>query len=294
MQRSDAKCGVLAMKNKYIIMIFAILILAISANAFFFIVLPVAETTPHFVRIYFKSGAIVRDTLSISDVTLNDIKIQYLKVNNTKIFPDETDSIIVNGYAGIPMKTTWLFKLVEGAITLYTNDPVSYFNPIGLYNLASFYNYNKIVAQQFHQGPIIPYSLDTLKQWVKNKEWPSYYCTFRTVNDTRIKPDPIRAAFEYNTKHYERIATRNNLMERYKKVDKDSLSLRIRLLNQICAVDSTYDDAYWRLGEIYRTIDTAKACGYYAKFIKHNFYTIDCKKALRRIAEIDPAFEFSY
>lgn len=252
-----------------------------TTNAYFFFLVIPSNAPRQYVRAYLKSGEIVRDTLFIGSIEINDTVVQYLKIRNTKVFPNATDSIIVNGLIGIPIRTTWLFKIVDGEISLYTNNPYTNMKP-------------KIVAWQTNGSEIKRFSLDSLREYVKDEKKPSRYLKRTNSDGSNIKPRPIKAAIAYNTKNYLTKNIRDSLMYEYRNCIKCELEVKINILTQVNKVDSTYDKAYWELGNIYRDIDGNKACEYYYKFFMHNFKKYKNRKALKRIYSINPTYIFKY
>jgi hypothetical protein len=256
--------------NKVLIpFLLLVLFAATSSHAFFFfMVLP--GKNPAVGRLYLKSGKVIRDTLKCHIQEIDGQEKQYFEINNTKIFPDETDSILVNGYTGIPFLNTWLFKLVDGQISLYTNDPFVC----------------KITHMQLNHGQIIQYSLDTLKVFLKGRQKALSLLHGIMVNRTQDGPNPCRAAIEFNDHIYgnkDKVDSLWGLLRRgQSKGNLDSATI----LNQICNLDSTDCEAYWDLGEHFYSIDTEKAIMNFALFIKHNFSAYRCNKARHKIAEL--------
>ena len=70
-------------------------------------------------RVYLKDGKVLEGKSCLH----YDMGNAYIKINDQKIIPSETDSIVANFRAGIPEKKCWLFKIKEGKISAYSKKP---------------------------------------------------------------------------------------------------------------------------------------------------------------------------
>lgn len=224
------------------------------------------------VSVYLKSGKVIKDNFNIGEIEIRGKGYQYLEVNRTKVFPSETDSIIVNGIVAYPMKQLWFFKMNEGEISLYTNKPFNFIN-------------TDILGWQINNGDIKTFDIDSLKEYIKDDKVASYILT-----NPNERPDPIRAVFEFNTKSFITKREKDSLYKKLKMCRKCTAEEKISVLNEILALDSLDCNAIWELAEIYSISDPKKACNLYAFFFKHNFKSRNDEDALKRIFKLDSSY----
>jgi hypothetical protein len=75
----------------------------------------------YFIEIYLRNGKFIQDSASLcTDLYYGN---DYLKLNDNKILPKETDSIKFNSVLGIPRGGTWIWKVISGKLNLFVYDP---------------------------------------------------------------------------------------------------------------------------------------------------------------------------
>jgi hypothetical protein len=73
------------------------------------------------IQAYLKNGNCMLDSTSISTDFYNGN--EYIKINNKKILPAETDSLKIDSLAGVPCHGSWIWKRIHGKINVFTYHP---------------------------------------------------------------------------------------------------------------------------------------------------------------------------
>lgn len=188
-------------------------------------------------------------------------KLKYftlLNLEGRKIHPLETDSIIINSLTGIPYDTLWLFKIIEGKITLYNTKPL--------------WRSNEFTHIQKDGSEIARYSRDLLKEYLKDNEYAFSLFTSLRYKDGRSKVlkenHPRRAILEYNFQTYTKRKKVNELLSKLE--EGIALEKKISYCKEILAIDSSFIEPYLLLGDYaVRENNTEKAYFYYTCYLRY-------------------------
>lgn len=73
------------------------------------------------IRAYLKNGRIVEDESAFMTSPMDEAV--HIRLKRKKYYPEDTDSIIVNNFRGIPFGGRWIFSVLQGPITAYKDIP---------------------------------------------------------------------------------------------------------------------------------------------------------------------------
>ena len=187
-------------------------------------------------RVYLKNGNMLSGFIKMYyKNTAGKDNVSLIDIEGRKLRPFETDSVIINSLAGISNDTVWLFKIIEGKISVYNTKPV---------RDSEFYTH----VQKEGTG-ICAYTPDLLKEYLKDNEYAlKLFMRYRdSKSKVLIDYTPKRAILEYNVQSVTKRMRAEDLLSFVKK--EKNIEQKIAHCKEIISLDSTIFEPYLLLGD---------------------------------------------
>jgi len=215
----------------------------------------------------------IASTTSEDQETTKQLKyFSVINLEGRKIRPFETDSIVINSLTGIPFDTLWLFKIIEGKLTLYNTKP-----------LWRSYEFTHI---QKEGSEIAEYSKETLKEYLKDNEYALSLFSSLRYKDGRSKilkeHHPRKAILEYNFQTYTKMKKIDELLTKLK--EDIAPEKKAPYCKEILSIDSSYIEPYLLLGDYaVRENNTEEAYLYYTGYLRYSENVVKIREVREKI-----------
>jgi hypothetical protein len=257
----------------------------------FFVVLPIPQSTPerYSIKVYFKSGLTKcgKSPILFPD-ELNDEEINHLTnsmvvINNRKVRPQETDSIVADDVVGMPDSGRWLFKVSEGAITLYSLKPstdTTYFACFTKNGQLSKFSTNNVRESVRDDNIALlttrvvgNFKPDVLKA-IEFYNNPGRM-TYRTEIDSMVKlvlRNPVNSTKKFDlVRFYRKTRTESRMDSLNGSKAKPNWEDRLKLYSQMISSDSTDARPYAAIGDMYDERNVSDSSSkYYDLFLRYS------------------------